>query len=184
MRFVDLARLDTTIRLDIRYATSDNFLGRPVYRSARAVLCRPAAEALVRAHRLLLQRGYGILVFDGYRPWSVTKLFWDSTPPERRAFVANPARGSRHNRGCAVDCSLVDRTTGKEVPMPSAYDEFTERAGSDYGGGTEDERAARNLLRAAMEQEGFAVEPLEWWHFDFAGWESFPLYDVPLEIFP
>jgi D-alanyl-D-alanine dipeptidase len=183
-RFTDLARLDTTIRLDIRYATARNFLNRPVYPTARALLRRPAAEALLRAHRHLLRQGYGLLVFDCYRPWSVTKLFWDSTPPERRAFVADPARGSRHNRGCAVDCTLYDRVTGAEVPMPSAYDEFSGRAASNFAGGTARERGARDILRSAMEKEGFTVEPLEWWHFDFAGWKSFPLYDVPLELFP
>jgi zinc D-Ala-D-Ala dipeptidase len=183
-RFVDLAHLDSTIRFDIRYATGNNFLGRAVYQRARAVLLRPAAEAVVRAHRSLMERGYGILVFDGYRPWSVTRLFWDCTPPEQSAFVADPARGSRHNRGCAVDLSLYDRATGGEVPMPSPFDDFSERAASDYAGGTAAERAARDLLRTSMEHEGFTVEPLEWWHFDFAGWKAVPLYDIPLEVFP
>lgn len=178
---VELVSLDPTIRLDIRYATPSNFLGRPVYTQARAFLQRPAAEALVRAHRALGEKGYGLLVFDGYRPWSVTKLFWDLTPPEKHDFVANPAKGSKHNRGCAVDLSLYDLATGREVEMPSAYDEMTERASPSYGGGTPEQGARRDLLRAAMEKEGFTVEPNEWWHFNYRDWPEYPILDLPFE---
>jgi D-alanyl-D-alanine dipeptidase len=176
---VELTALDPSIRLDVRYATARNFLGRPVYTEARAFLQRPAAEALVRAHRSLEPKGYGLLVFDGYRPWSVTKLFWDETPPAKRDFVANPARGSKHNRGCAVDLTLFDLATGREVEMPSGYDEMTERASPDYPGGAPEQRAARDLLRGAMEAEGFTVEPNEWWHFNHKDWPRYPILDVP-----
>ena len=161
---VEISKLDPTIRLDIRYATTNNFLGRPVYRQARAFLQRPAAEALVRAHRNLKTNGYGILLFDGYRPWSVTKIFWDSATDEQRRieFVANPQKGSRQNRGCAADVSLYELATGKEVQMPSAYDEFSERAFPTYTGGSLESRALRDLLRHAMEAEGFTVYPAEW----------------------
>ena len=116
---VELVALDPTIHLDVRYATASNFIGRPVYTEPRAFLQRPAAEALVRAHRALRVKGYGLLIFDGYRPWAVTKLFWDLTPPgPQREFVADPAKGSKHNRGCAVDLSLFDLATGREVEMP------------------------------------------------------------------
>src|SRR5437762_5194619 len=118
---VELVHLDPTIKLDIRYATPRNLAGRAVYAEARAFLQRPAAEALVRAHRALAAHGFGLLVFDGYRPWRVTKLFWDVTPPEKHEFVADPAKGSKHNRGCAVDLSMYDLRTGREVEMPSAY---------------------------------------------------------------
>jgi D-alanyl-D-alanine dipeptidase len=178
---VEIARLDPAIKLDIRYATPNNFTGRPVYPQARAFLQRPAAEALVRVNRALAEKGYGLLVFDGYRPWSITKLFWDITPPEKRSFVANPATGSKHNRGAAVDLSLYEVATGKEVEMPSAYDEFSERAAPDYAGGTQEQRARRDLLRAAMEKEGFTVDPGEWWHYNYRGWESWPILDVPFE---
>ena len=114
---VEITQLDSTIRLDVRYATANNFMGRPMYTSARAFLQRPAAEAVVRVHRKLASAGYGLLVFDGYRPWRVTKKFWDETPVEKRMFVADPAQGSRHNRGCAVDLSLYDLKTGKELDM-------------------------------------------------------------------
>jgi zinc D-Ala-D-Ala dipeptidase len=176
---VELAPLDPTIKLDVRYATANNLAGRAVYPEARAFLQRPAAEALLRAHRALKAHGYGVLVFDGYRPWRVTKLFWDVTPPEKREFVADPAKGSKHNRGCAVDLSLYDLKTGREVPMPSAYDEMSPRAYPDYAEGPAEARAARDLLRAAMEREGFTVEPNEWWHFNYNAWKSYPILDIP-----
>ncbi|MCI0422414.1 MAG: M15 family metallopeptidase [Acidobacteria bacterium] len=178
---VELITLDATLRLDIRYATSNNLVGRPVYDEARAFLQRPAAEALVRANQALKKQGYGLLIFDGYRPWSVTKIFWEVTPPEKRQFVANPALGSKHNHGCAVDVSLYNLKTGREVSMPSAYDEMTERAHPTYGGGTRDQRAARDLLRKAMEEQGFAVYPIEWWHFDYKDWRQYPILNIPFD---
>ena len=181
---VELVRLDPAIRLDIRYATADNIVHRPVYRQARAFLQRPAAQALVRAGRALSGKGYGLLVFDGYRPWSVTKIFWDSVRPEERAFVADPKKGSKHNRGCAVDLSLYALATGKEVEMPSAYDETSERASPGYAGGTAQQRALRDLLRTAMEKEGFTVEPNEWWHFNYRTWRDYPILDIPFESIP
>ena len=176
---VELVTLDPTLRLDVRYATARNFVGRPVYKEARAFLQRPAAEALARAHRALAAKGFGIVVFDGYRPWSVTKLFWEVTPPEKHEFVADPRQGSRHNRGCAVDLSLYDRATGREVEMPSAYDEMTERAYPDFEGGPVEARQRREVLRAALEAEGFTVFPSEWWHFDYKDWPLYPVLDVP-----
>jgi len=176
---VEIALIDPTIKLDIRYATARNFVGRPVYAEARAFLQRPAAEALVRAHRALQEKGYGLLVFDAYRPWSVTKLFWDVTPRSKRDFVANPKKGSKHNRGCAVDLSLYDVRSGDEAEMPSAYDEMSPRASPDYAGGTAEQRARRDLLRAAMEGRGFTVEPHEWWHFNCREWREYPILDIP-----
>jgi D-alanyl-D-alanine dipeptidase len=181
---LELIRLDPTIHLDIRYATANNIVHRPVYRQARAFLQRPAAQALVRVHRTLSEKGYGLLVFDGYRPWSVTKIFWDSVRSEQRAFVADPKKGSKHNRGCAVDLSLYDLATEKEVEMPSAYDETSERASPDYAGGTGAQRAQRDLLRSVMEKEGFTVEPNEWWHFNYRDWREYPTLDIPFESIP
>lgn len=178
---VELVTLDSTIKLDIRYSTSNNFMRRPMYTQARAFLQRPAAEALVRAHRTLQEQGYGILVFDGYRPWSITKRFWDETPPNKRIYVANPQKGSKHNRGCAVDCSLFDLRTGTEVPMPTSYDDFTHKAAAEYPGGTDAQRKARAILRAAMEAEGFTVNPDEWWHFDYKDWRNYRLLNIPFE---
>jgi len=176
---VELVSLDPAIKLDVRYATDHNFVRRAVYPEARAFLQRPAAEALVRARQALAKDGYGLLVFDGYRPWSVTKLFWELTPRAKRAFVANPKEGSKHNRGAAVDLSLYDLASGREVEMPSAYDEMSPRAYPGYAGGTAEQRARRDLLRAAMEREGFTVEPNEWWHFNYKDWRQYPILDVP-----
>ena len=178
---VELVKLDSTVKRDIRYATSNNFMKRRMYAQARAFLQRSAAEALVRAHRKLSNQGYGILVFDGYRPWSVTKKFWDETPREKHKFVADPKKGSKHNRGCAVDCSLYDLKTGKEIEMPSPYDDFTEKAAADYTGGTEEQMRTRNILRRALEAEGFTVNPDEWWHFDYKDWRMYRVLNVPFE---
>lgn len=175
---VELVKLDRSIKLDIRYATSNNFLGRPVYKEARAFLQRPAADALVRANKTLRRKGYGLIIHDGYRPWSVTKTFWDVTPDDKKIFVADPAQGSRHNRGCAVDLSLFDLKTGKEVVMTSGYDEMTERSHINYTGGTEEQRRLRDLLRGAMEAEGFAVYEPEWWHYDYKDWKEYPILNI------
>jgi D-alanyl-D-alanine dipeptidase len=180
---VELVRLDPTIKLDIRYATTNNFLGAPVYTQARAFLQRPAAEALLRAHRELHAQGYGLLIHDGYRPWYVTKIFWDATPDDKKIFVADPAEGSKHNRGCAVDLSLYDLKTGKEVTMPSGYDEMTDRAFVDYAGGTPEERARRAVLRRAMEKQDFQVNSKEWWHFDYKDWKQYPILNLKFEDF-
>ncbi|HKO42179.1 MAG TPA: M15 family metallopeptidase [Pyrinomonadaceae bacterium] len=175
---VELVKLDPTIRLDIRYATKNNFLGKKVYKVQRAFLQRPAAEALVRVNQKLRAKGYGLVVFDGYRPWSVTKTFWDATPPDKKIFVADPARGSRHNRGCAVDLSLFDLKTGMTVKMPSEYDEMTERSHINYECSTDIAESYRELLRSAMTSEGFNVYEPEWWHYDYKDWKEYPILNV------
>lgn len=175
---VELTKLSKSIRLDVRYATSNNFVGRAVYPEARVFLQRPAAEAIVRIHKLLKKEGLGLIVYDGYRPWRITKLFWDVVREDQRIYVADPAKGSKHNRGCAVDLSIYDRKTKKVIPMPSGYDEFTERASPDYTGGTDIERSNRDKLRRLMEAEGFTVNPNEWWHFDYNGWQEYAIYDI------
>lgn len=176
---VDLAAVDQRLKFDIRYATTNNFMEKPLYPIARALLQRPAAAALVRAHDRLRAAGYGLMIFDAYRPWQITRDMWDQHP-KHRAYLSDPLKGSRHNRGCAVDVTLYDLNTGKEVPMPSGYDEFTERAHPDYTGGTAGQRQARDVLRSAMEAEGFKVYQNEWWHFDFQGWEAYPVLNMPL----
>ena len=175
---VELIKLDRTIKLDVRYATANNFTGRAVYTEARAFLQRPAAEALVRASRALRKKGYGLAVFDGYRPWSVTKLFWDITPADKKQFVADPSKGSRHNRGCAVDLTLYDLKTGRQVSMPSEYDEMSERSHINYAGGTAEQRRLRDLLRAALEAEGFTPYEPEWWHYDYKDWRQYPILNL------
>jgi CubicO group peptidase (beta-lactamase class C family)/D-alanyl-D-alanine dipeptidase len=178
---VELPKLDPKIKLDIRYATSNNFLSTPVYTEATAFLQRPAAEALLRAQKKLETMGYGLLIHDAYRPWYVTKIFWDATPEDKHIFVADPSQGSRHNRGCAVDLSLYDLSTGKPVEMVGVYDEMSERSFPGYPGGTSLERWHRELLRHALEDEGFLVYPFEWWHFDYADWQKYPILNVAFE---
>ncbi len=178
---VELTRLDSTIKLDVRYATTNNFLGTVFYREPRSFLQRPAAEALVRAHLSLKEMGYGLMIHDGYRPWYVTKVFWDATPDDKKIFVANPAQGSRHNRGAAVDLTLYDLKTGKAVEMVGTYDETTDRSYPDYLGGTSLQRWHRELLRRAMEREGFTVYEAEWWHFDYKDWKKYPIGNVPFD---
>ena len=175
---VELTKLDPTIKLEIRYATTNNFLGTVFYSEARAFMQRPAAEAVVRANRKLKGLGYGLLVHDAYRPWYVTKVFWDATPDDKKVFVADPAKGSRHNRGCAVDLTLYDLKTKKPVEMVSTYDETTARAYPDYPGGTSLQRWHRKLLRDAMEAEGFTVYEAEWWHFDYKDWRMYRIGNV------
>jgi D-alanyl-D-alanine dipeptidase len=176
---VELITLGPTIKLDIRYAGTNNFLGKPVYSEARAFLQRPAAEAVGRAHRALRPHGYGLLIHDGYRPWAITKLFWDMTSGKQREFVADPKSGSKHNRGAAVDLTMYDLKTGTAVQMPGDYDEMTERSYPDYTGGTAEQRARRDLLRKVMEAEGYTVEPNEWWHYNYKDWREYPILDIP-----
>ena len=178
---VEINRLDPTIKLEIRYATTNNFLGSVFYSEPRAFLQRPAAEALVRAHRKLKEQGYGLLIHDAYRPWYVTKVFWDATPEDKKLFVADPSEGSRHNRGAAVDLSLYDLETGKPAEMVATYDETTDRAYPDYPGGTSLQRWRRKLLRDAMESEGFTVFEAEWWHFDYKDWQKYPIGNLPFD---
>ncbi len=178
---VELAKLDPGIKLDIRYATTNNFLGTVFYSEPRAFLQRPAAASLLRAHRRLKDSGYGLLIHDAYRPWYVTKVFWDATPDDKKIFVADPSKGSRHNRGAAVDLTLYDLKTGQPVEMVSTYDETTDRAYPDYPGGTSLQRWHRKLLRDAMESEGFTVYEAEWWHFDYKDWQKYPITNVPFD---
>ncbi|QDT02072.1 D-alanyl-D-alanine dipeptidase [Rubripirellula lacrimiformis] len=178
---VDLVALDPTIRLDIRYATENNFTGAVFYKQSRALMQRPAAEAVVRANARLKQRGLGLLIHDAYRPWHVTKMFWDATPGNMKDFVANPAEGSRHNRGCAVDLTLYDLASGQPIQMVAGYDEFSPRSFPNYPGGTANQRWYRSLLRRTMESEGFTVFEFEWWHFDFQGWQDYRIGNVTFE---
>ena len=178
---VEVVSLDASIKLDIRYATTNNFMSTVFYGQPRAFLQRPAAEALVAAHQQLQTQDYGLLIHDAYRPWYVTKMFWDATPRDLKDFVANPATGSRHNRGCAVDLTLFDRQTGAAVPMVAGYDEFSPRSFPHYPGGTSRQRWHRRLLRKTMESAGFSIYEFEWWHFDFRDWQQYPLMNDTFE---
>jgi CubicO group peptidase (beta-lactamase class C family)/D-alanyl-D-alanine dipeptidase len=178
---VELNALDPSIRLDIRYASSNNFLGVPLYQSAAAFMQRPAAQAVAAIHEELRTRGYGTMIHDAYRPWFVTKMFWDATPPANRQFVADPGQGSRHNRGAAVDLTLYSLKGGAPTVSTGRYDEFSDRSYSNYVGGSDHQRWIRDVLRSAMERHGFTVYPEEWWHFDFGGWSDYPIGDRSFE---
>lgn len=172
---VDLATIDHTFHFDVRYAGTNNFLGVPFYNDAKVFLQKPAAEALRRVSENLRPLGYGLRIFDGYRPWSITKVFWEATPAKFRAFVADPKKGSRHNRGAAVDLTLYELATGNEIEMPGKYDEMSDRSYVTYPGGTDRQRWHRDLLREAMESEGFRALHNEWWHYDHELWRDYPI---------
>lgn len=179
---IELTDLDPTIRLDIRYATPNNFTGRQFYSQPRAFLVAPAAKALLNAHRAAQAVGFGLTIYDAYRPWRVTKALWDATPPgPQRNYVANPKRGSKHNRGCAVDLTLHRLTDGIEVAMPSGYDEFTRRAHRNFMAAPAESIQHRDLLERLMQAAGFRGASNEWWHFDFIGWEDYPVLDIAFD---
>jgi zinc D-Ala-D-Ala dipeptidase len=179
---IELTTLDPTIRLDVRYATANNFTGRQLYSQPRAFLVAPAAQALLVAHRAAQREGYGLTIYDAYRPWRVTKALWDATPPgPKRNYVANPKRGSKHNRGCAVDLTLHRLADSAEVAMPSGYDEFTPRAHRNFVDAPPEALRHRALLERIMEAAGYRGASNEWWHFDFIGWQDYPVLDVPFE---
>lgn len=177
-RLVDIRTVNPKIALDIRYATTNNFLKRKLYRSPRCILRQEVAQKLSRVQVDLEKIGLGLKVFDCYRPLSVTRLMWEVLPDPR--YVANPARGSRHNRGAAVDLTLVDRN-GNELKMPTEFDDFTEKAGRDYRGNTSQVQANSDLLAKVMQKQGFVPLLSEWWHFDVADWQKFAILDVPFE---
>ena len=175
---VALTSLDGGIKLDVRYAGTNNFMGIPLYEKEAAYMQRPAAKAVARADQALHRQGYGLLIHDAYRPWFVTRMFWDATPPEGKVFVADPSQGSRHNRGCAVDLTMYELSSGKPVVMTGRYDEMSDRSFANYVGGSDRERWLRDLLRHAMEAQGFDVYSQEWWHFDFASWQNYGIQNI------
>jgi zinc D-Ala-D-Ala dipeptidase len=179
-RLLELIKLDPAIRLDMRYATANNFTGRILYDEARAFLAAPAAQAVARASKMAQADGFGLTIYDAYRPWRITKKLWDATPVgPKKEYVANPKRGSKHNRGCAVDLTLHDLQTGQLVEMPTEFDDFSEKAHRDYMGASTAAIANRARLASYLEAEGFVGLSNEWWHFDFTGWAQFPVMDIP-----
>lgn len=178
---VDVRQAIPGIVVDIRYATPDNFMKHALYPINRCLLRESVAERLALVQQDLHAQGLALKVYDGYRPLSVQKQMWAVMPDER--YVANPAKGSRHNRAAAVDVTLVD-TAGRELEMPCPYDEFGERAHTRYPGANPAARANRDLLIQAMQRRGFAVLETEWWHYDGPDWQRYPVLDVPLTATP
>ncbi|MBC7186394.1 MAG: M15 family metallopeptidase [Calditrichaeota bacterium] len=175
---VDIRGLDSTIVVDLKYATADNFVGDTLYAANVCFLRRPTAERLVRVQRRLREAGLGLKVYDCYRPLSVQWRMWELVPDTR--YVADPRKGSRHNRGAAVDVTLVD-SNARELPMPSSFDDFTERASRSFMAAPPEALHHRALLEEAMTAEGFLPLPSEWWHFDDPEWQRYPVLDIPLE---
>jgi D-alanyl-D-alanine dipeptidase len=177
----NLETLSTTLKFDIRYARNDNFIKRAVYSEPRAFLLKHVADDLMKVHQSLQSQGYGLLIFDGYRPWSVTKLFWDESSEHDRQFLANPTTGSSHNRGCAVDLSMYSLSSGQAVVMPSDFDEMNEKAYTHYEGGDAEERRLRDLLQKTMLENGFTGIKNEWWHFNHGSHAKWPVMNFTFE---
>ena len=175
-RLMDVRGMIRDARFIITYATDQNFLKRKIYPSAELFLRKPAAEGLVKAAEILRKQGLGLVLYDGYRPYAVTVLFYEEVGDT--TFVADPRKGSKHNRGMAIDLSMYNLKTGELVEMPSGYDEASKRAYHEYSGGSEVAKQNRQILRSAMEKAGFSIFKYEWWHYDFMGWESCPTYDL------
>ncbi|MDO8991881.1 M15 family metallopeptidase [Daejeonella sp.] len=178
-QLIEIKKSIPDIKLDIRYAGKNNFAKQAVYKQARAFARLPVVEALKNVQNELKKSGFGLKIFDGYRPYSVTVKFFAIASD--KSFVANPKDGSRHNRGCAIDLTLIDLKTGKELKMPTPYDSFAAEAASDFMDLPANVIENRELLRNTMEKHGFRVLNNEWWHFDFIGWKNYELMDIPFE---
>ncbi len=175
---VPLWSIDSTIVTDVRYATTNNFTGKVLYPTNKVYARKVVAEALSKAHRYLLKNyNLRIKIFDGYRPLSVQKKMWEIYPDDR--YVANPAKGSRHNRGAAVDITIID-STGTQLDMGTEYDNFTVKAHPSYLSLPKQVLENRKLLSDTMKKYGFHPITSEWWHFDFKGWKRFSILDVEI----
>jgi D-alanyl-D-alanine dipeptidase len=178
-RLVEINKYIPGIVLDIRYATTNNFTHRRMYQQARAFARLPVVLALKQVQTDLNKKGLGLKIYDGYRPYAITARFYEVTPDTN--FVADPRKGSKHNRGCAIDLSVIDLKTGKELDMPTGFDSFSKKAASAYMDLPPQEIDNRAILKTAMEAHGFHEIPTEWWHFDFNGWSNYPLLDIPFD---
>jgi len=176
---VNLEKYIPGLVLDIRYATTNNFTGKKIYNLARAYSRRPVAESLGKIQADLKMQGLGLKIFDGYRPYSATVMFYETY--HDTTYVASPYKGSRHNRGCALDLTIIDLKTGKELPMPTHYDSFKKEAWPTTPVADPIIRKNRKTLIDVMEKYGFKVNASEWWHFDFIGWQKFDVMDIDFE---
>ncbi len=178
-KMIELRSLIPDLIYDLRYATHDNFMNRRMYPigTNTTFLRKPAAEALQKVQETLKAKGLGLKIFDAYRPWSVTAKFWELVHDER--FVANPSKGSGHNRGISVDLTLINLNTSEELNMGTGFDNFTDTAHADFKQLPADVLQNRQILRSAMEQQGFKVLDTEWWHFYLPNASGFEILDIP-----
>lgn len=178
-KLIDLVNYIPKIVLDIRYASNNNFTKNKVYDKPAAFLRLPAAEKLKEVQLELLKNGIGIKVFDAYRPYAATLAFWELI--KNPTYVASPVSGSRHNRGCAIDLTLIDIKTGKELEMPTQFDDFTTTAGAFSKDISLSAQKNRAILQNVMTKYGFLIYEGEWWHFDFSGWKEYDVMDIPFD---
>lgn len=176
---IEIKKAIPDIILDIRYATRNNFMHQVMYKQARAFARKPVVEALKKIQKELKLKGYGLKVFDGYRPYAITIAFYQKASDKN--FVANPAKGSKHNRGCAIDLTIVNLKTGKDVVMATPYDSFLPAAAANYEPVSNEVRKNRQFLINAMKKYNMNVLDNEWWHYDYSGWQSYELMDIPFE---
>ncbi|MDB5138104.1 MAG: D-alanyl-D-alanine dipeptidase [Mucilaginibacter sp.] len=176
-KLVEIKKYIPEIILDIRYATTNNFMHKRMYQQAKAFARLPVVLALKDAEADLKKRGLGIKIYDAYRPYAITVKFYEMARDTN--FVADPRKGSKHNRGCAIDMGLIDLKTGKDLDLPTGFDSFSKKAAANYPDLPPNEIANRELLKNVMQAHGFKVIPTEWWHFDFNGWSKYPLLDIP-----
>lgn len=176
---VDIQKAVPGVVLDIRYATKNNFMKQVMYPSARAFARKPVVAQLKKIQAELKKKGYGLKIFDAYRPYTITLAFYQKASD--KDFVAHPKSGSRHNRGCAVDLSIIDLKTGKDVAMPTPYDSFSKAAAADYQDLPPAIKKNRDFLIGVMQKHGFQVMYNEWWHYDFRDWEKYELMDMPFK---
>ena len=177
--FVEVIKTIPNIVIDLRYATAHNFFKKRLYGSDRCYLRRAVVEKLALVQKDLNQQGLGLKIWDGYRPLSVQWQLWKVVPDTR--YVADPRQGSRHNRGAAIDATLIDLKTGQELPMPTGFDDFTPKAAADYPDVPAEALHHRRILHEAMKGQGFTPLSTEWWHFDAPGWEKYPVSDEPVK---
>ncbi|WP_316843361.1 M15 family metallopeptidase [Pedobacter psychrodurus] len=176
---VEIKKAIPNIKLDIRYATKNNFMQQVMYKQARAFARRPVVDALKKIQKELNKKGYGLKIFDGYRPYAITVAFYKKASDKN--FVANPAKGSKHNRGCAVDLTLINLKTGKELTMPTPYDSFSAAAAAKYENVSPEAKKNRDFLIGLLGKYKMNVLENEWWHYDFSGWKNYDLMDIPFE---
>jgi len=181
MQLIEIKRIVPNITLDIKYATKNNFANEAVYYQARSFARKPVVDSLYLIEQELNKKGLGLKIFDGYRPYAVTVKFWNITPNDKKDYVANPKTGSRHNRGCAVDLTLIDYKTKKQLIMPTPYDSFAPEASPTFENISALAKKNRDFLIETMTKYGFKVYKNEWWYFDFVGWENYPLMDIPFQ---